>query len=286
MSLQLAEHLNSPVVSADSRQMFRDIPIGTAAPTVEEQSRVRHFFVGNLGLEDTYNASQYEKDALALLDNLSGPAALVSGGSMLYIDALCNGIDEMPDILPEIRENLKRRFEQNGLDDLLPELRLLDPDYYAQCDLKNHVRVIHALEVCYQTGRPFSSFRRNEKKSRPHEFIKIGLTRPREELFDRINRRVDIMVKEGFIEEARRVMPFRNLNSLNTVGFKEIFRYLDGEWELPFALDRMRKNTRVYAKKQMTWFQRDDSIHWFHPDDTEAILQFVNAKLNKSGVFI
>ncbi len=283
LSLTLAEYLGSPIISADSRQMFRDIPIGTAAPTAEEQSRVHHYFVGNLGLEDNYNASQFEKDSLALLDTLPGPAALVSGGSMLYIDALCNGIDEMPDILPDIRENLRLRYEENGLECLVAELRLLDPQYFAQCDLRNQVRVIHALEICYQTGRPFSSFRRKEKKARPHEFIKIGLTRPREELFDRINRRVDIMVKNGFIAEARRVFPFKHLNSLNTVGFKEIFQYINGEWELPFALDRMRKNTRVYAKKQMTWFQRDADIHWFHPDDKEAILEFVKTKLNESG---
>lgn len=275
VALRLAEHMGCPIISADSRQMFRDIPIGTAAPTAEEQRRVRHYFVGHLGLDAEYNAARYEGEALQLMQRLfrQHRRLLLSGGSMLYVDAVCNGIDSMPDVDPEVRARLRQRLETEGLQPLAEELLLRDPEYYRRCDVKNPVRVIHALEVCYTTGRTFSSFRRREQASaggaarnvRPFRIVKIGLNRPRAELFDRINRRVDVMVRDGFIEEARRVMPFRHLNSLNTVGYKEIFRCLDGEWELPFALDRIRKNTRVYAKKQLTWFLRDKSVQWFHP---------------------
>lgn len=291
VSLRLAEHLHCPIVSADSRQMFRDIPIGTAAPTAEEQSRVVHHFVGNLSLEDYYSASRYESEALSII--LSHFAQhrgcmLLSGGSMMYIDAVCDGIDEMPDINADVRATLKAEYAACGLAPLVEELRERDPEYAAQCDLQNHVRVIHALEICRQTGNTYTSLRqRNNKKytplresdhpsPRPFRIVKIGLDRPREELFDRINLRVTSMVEQGFLEEAHRVLPWRNYNSLNTVGYKEIFRYLDGEWPLAMTLDRIRKNTRVYAKKQLTWFRRDPSIHWFHPDQIDDIIAFVD----------
>lgn len=279
VSLSLAEHLQSPIISADSRQMFRDIPIGTAAPTPAEQSRVEHFFVGNLALDDYYSASRYEAEALDIITRLfeQGRNSLVlSGGSMMYIDAVCNGIDQMPDITPEIRNALKAEFAAEGLAPLVAELEQRDPEYAVQCDLKNHVRVIHALEICRQTGRPYSSFRTQSTVQRPFRIVKIGLDRPREELFDRINRRVTAMVEQGFIDEARRVYPWREYNSLNTVGFKELFRYLDGDWSLDMALDRIRKNTRVYAKKQLTWFRRDTSIRWFHPDHLDEIIEYVD----------
>lgn len=283
-SLALAEHLQSPVISADSRQMFRDIPIGTAAPTAAEQSRVEHFFVGNLSLDDYYSASRYETEATDVIMRLfeQGKNNLVlSGGSMMYIDAVCNGIDEMPDIVPEIRSALKAQFAEEGLPPLVDELLRLDPEYAAQCDLKNYVRVIHALEICRQTGRTYTSFRNGGSRShRPFRIVKIGLDRPREELFDRINRRVTAMVEQGFIDEARRVYPLREYNSLNTVGYKELFRFLDGEWPLDMALDRIRKNTRVYAKKQLTWFRRDASIRWFHPEHLDEIIEYVDLLTN------
>lgn len=282
VSLQLAEHLQCPIISADSRQMFRDIPIGTAAPTAEEQKRVKHYFVGTLGLEDYYSASRYETEAMEVITNLfqQGNRSLVlSGGSMMYIDAVCKGIDKMPDIQEDIRAALKAEYAAHGLEPLVDELTHRDPDYAAQCDLQNHVRVIHALEICRQTGQPYSSFRTRSEVRRPFRIVKIGLDRPREELFTRINLRVGQMVDAGFLDEAQRVMPYRSYNSLNTVGYKEAFKLLDGEWPLEMTLDRIRKNTRVYAKKQLTWFKRDESIRWFHPDNTQEILQYVDAIL-------
>lgn len=297
VSLRLAEHLGCPIVSADSRQMFRDIPIGTAAPTPEEQSRVEHFFVGHLALTDYYSASRYETEALSIIRagfDCHNGTMLLSGGSMMYIDAVCDGIDEMPDIREDVRQTLKTEYAERGLGPLVEELWARDPEYAAQCDLQNQVRVIHALEICRQTGATYTSLRtRNNKictrvcetdhpSPRPFRIVKIGLDRPRQELFDRINRRVDQMVEAGFIDEARRVLPWRQCNSLNTVGFKEMFRHLDGGWPLAMTLDRIRKNTRVYAKKQLTWFKRDDSIHWFHPDQFDAILRFVESAKTQS----
>lgn len=278
VSLRLAERLHCPIISADSRQMFRDIPIGTAAPTADEQRRVEHHFVGQLALEDYYSASRYETEAIALLDKLFADGTenvVMSGGSMMYVDAVCNGIDKMPDVSADVRQALKDDLAAHGLEALVDELKRLDPAYAVECDLKNPVRVVHALELCRQTGRPYSSFRTRTAVQRPFRIVKIGLNRPREELFDRINRRVTAMVEAGFIDEARRVLPWRDCNSLNTVGYKEIFKYLDGEWPLDTALDRIRKNTRVYAKKQLTWFQRDTTIHWFHPDQMDEIIEFV-----------
>lgn len=285
VSLELARHLNSPVINADSRQMFRDIPIGTAAPTAAEQGDVEHYFVGNLGLEDYYSASRYETEALQVIGDLikSGHDRLVvSGGSMMYVDALCYGIDPMPDIRDDIRQTLKDELATKGLEVLVAELQQLDPVYAATCDLRNPVRVVHALEIIRQTGTPYSDYRNRQrlddaKSQRPFRVVRIGLDRPREELFDRINRRVTQMVETGFIDEARRVAPWRHCNSLNTVGYKEIFRYLDGEWPLDMALDRIRKNTRVYAKKQLTWLHRDSTIHWFHPDNMSDILRHVDS---------
>lgn len=280
--LRIAERYGIPVISADSRQMYRDIPIGTAAPTEEEQSRAEHFFVGQLSLTDYYSASVYETQALKVIEDCfcrGMQRVLLSGGSMMYLDAVCNGIDAMPDISDNIREQLKAEYREGGLAPLVSELQRLDPDYAQQCDLNNQVRVIHALEICRQTGQPYSSFRKREKgdgQQRPFRILKIGLDRPREELFERINLRVTKMVEQGFVEEARRVLPWREQNSLNTVGFKEIFRYFDGDWPLEMTLDRICKNTRVYAKKQLTWFKRDATITWFHPDQIDQIIEFID----------
>ena len=253
-ALQVAEHFHAPILNADSRQIYRDIPIGTAAPTAEEQARVPHYFVGTLALDDYYSAARYEAEVMALLPRLFAERDVVvmSGGSMMYIDAVCNGIDDIPTISEETRTMMRTRYEQEGLEPLLAELRLADPEYYAQCDRRNYRRIIHALEVIYQSGKPFSSFRRGEVRERPFRIIKIGLQRPRPELFARINARVGQMMEQGWLDEVRRVMPYRHCNALNTVGYKELFQVLDGTWPLDFALARIAKNTRVYAKKQIT----------------------------------
>jgi len=269
LSLDLAEQLNSPIISADSRQFYQALPVGTAAPTKEELQRVQHYFVGNLQLTDYYSASQFETDVLRLLDNLfqNHKTILMNGGSMMYIDAVCKGIDDIPTIDEKLREDLKELYEKEGIDPIRSQLKLLDPVFYRQVDLQNHKRVIHALEVCLMAGKPYSSLRKNEIKQRPFNIVKIGLQRPREELYERINRRVDEMMAQGLLEEARAVYPFRHLNSLNTVGYKELFNYFSGEWTLDFAVEKIKQNTRIYSRKQMTWFKRDPEIRWFHPDE-------------------
>ena len=287
LSLRLAEKLGSPIISSDSRQLYRDLPIGTAAPTAEEQARVKHYMVGTLGLEDYYSASQFETDVLALLSILykERDAVVMTGGSMMYIDAVVKGIDDIPTVLPEIREALWREYAERGLQPLLDELRKADPKHYDEVDKQNYKRVIHAVEICRQTGKPYSSFRTNQRKQRPFQILQIGLQRDREELYERINLRVDKMMEAGLLDEARRVYPFRHLNSLNTVGYKELFRYFDGEWTLAEAVEKIKRNSRVYARKQMTWFKRNPDIVWFHPDDDEeAIFRFVNQKIAVTGL--
>lgn len=281
LSLQLAEFFRTSILNADSRQLYRDIPIGTAAPTIEEMQRVPHYFVGTLGLQDYYSAAQYETDAITLLDQLfrDRDVVLLSGGSMMYIDAVCHGIDDIPTIDELTRERMRERYEREGLEPLQNELRLLDPEYYQICDIRNPKRVVHALEICYMTGRTYTSFRRNAHKERPFRIIKIGLQREREELYRRIGLRVDQMVEQGLIEEARRVLPFRDCNSLNTVGYKELFRYFDGEWDLDFALEKVKRNTRVYSRKQVTWFKKDGKVAWFHPSAVEEIKLFIKKEL-------
>lgn len=277
LSLRIAEMLHTEILSSDSRQLYADLPIGTAAPTAGQLARVLHHFVGTLHLTDYYSAARYETEAIALLEQLFPihKTLLMTGGSMMYIDAVCKGIDDIPTISNEIRTHMKQRLEQEGLEALCRELSFRDPEYYERVDRKNYKRVIHALEIIEMSGKTYTSLRKNSIKERPFRIVKIGLDRPREELFERINTRVDEMLKEGLLEEARRVYPYRELNSLNTVGYKEMFRVLDGEWELPFAIERMKKNTRVYAKKQLTWFRRDPSIRWFHPSDEEAIFDYL-----------
>lgn len=277
LSLKVAERFNSPIISSDSRQLYRDLPIGTAAPTPEQQARVKHYFVGTLNLTDYYSASQFETDVLALLEQLHAtiPHVVMTGGSMMYIDAVCKGIDDIPTVTPEIREAIYQQFAQEGLAPILEELKAADPKHYEEVDRQNYKRVIHAVEICRMTGKPYSSFRTNTRKSRPFQIIKVGLTRDREELYDRINRRVDVMMEEGLLEEARSVYPYRALNALNTVGYKELFNYFSGEWTLDLAVEKIKRNSRVYARKQMTWFKHDPEIHWFHPDEEEAIFQFL-----------
>ncbi|MDY3913659.1 MAG: tRNA (adenosine(37)-N6)-dimethylallyltransferase MiaA [Phocaeicola sp.] len=268
LSLSIATALDCEIISADSRQLYRDMQIGTAAPTAEQLQTVPHHFVGTLGLEEYYSAAQYETDVLNFLSTafLQHDKMLLTGGSMMYIDAVCDGIDDIPTISTEVREKVMQKYKTEGLEVLCEELRSLDPQHYAEVDLKNPRRVIHAIEVCYMTGNTFSSFRTRTRKERPFHILKIGLQREREELFNRINARVDAMIEGGLVEEARRLYSYRHLNALNTVGYKELFAYFDGEMDLSVAIEKIKKNTRIYAKKQMTWFKKDTDIHWFHPD--------------------
>ena len=267
-SLRLAEQLRSPILSADSRQLYKDLAIGTAAPAVADLQRVQHYFVGILELTDYYSASRFEEDALRLLTELfeTHDTIIMSGGSMMYIDAVCKGIDDIPTIDETLRQDIRSLYEKEGLDTIRQQLKLLDPVFYRQVDLQNPKRVIHALEICLMTGKPYSTLRTNTAKERPFRIQKIGLTRNREELYDRINRRVDQMIENGWLDEARRVYPHRHLNSLNTVGYKELFQYFDGTWSLEFAVEKIKQNTRIYARKQMTWFRRDKEIVWVHPE--------------------
>jgi len=281
LSLKIAENYHTEIISADSRQLYADLKIGTAAPTREQLERVRHHFVGTLQLTDYYSAAQYEADVLNTLNQLFQihPVVLLTGGSMMYVDAVCKGIDDIPTVDRETRELMIHRYETEGLERLCAELKLLDPEYYNIVDLKNPKRVVHALEICYMTGKTYTSFRTRSNKKRPFHILKIGLKRDREELYERINRRVDQMIDEGLVEEARSVYPYRHLNSLNTVGYKEIFNYLDGTWTLPFAIEKIKQNSRIYSRKQMTWFKRDTDIAWFHPDETDKIEAYIQENI-------
>lgn len=283
LCLQLARHYGIPIVNADSRQIYRDLKIGTAAPTEAELRQVRHYFVGTLGLDDYYSASLYEEQAMQLLGQLfqTSDLALLTGGSMMYIDAVCNGIDDIPTVDDVTRETLKQRLADEGLESLCNELRRLDPEHYEVVDRKNPRRVVHALEICLMTGQTYTSFRKNERKERPFRIVKIGLARPREELYERINRRVDQMMSDGLLDEARRLYPLRHLNALNTVGYKEMFAFLDGTWTLEEAVERLKGNTRRYARKQLTWFKKDEEVTWFAPDEIERIIQHVDLIRNK-----
>lgn len=275
LSLQIAEFFKTDIVSADSRQLYSDLKIGTAAPTIEQLSRVNHHLVGTLKLTDYYSAAMYEEEVLGILQQLfsSKDTVILTGGSMMYVDAICKGIDDIPTVDRETREMMMQKYQTEGLEQLCAELKLLDPEYYNIVDLKNPKRVIHALEICYMTGKTYTSYRKQEKKERPFNIIKIGLIRDRKELYQRINLRVDQMMEEGLIEETKQFVEYKHLNSLNTVGYKEIFNYLDGTWELPFAVEKIKQNSRIYSRKQMTWFKRDNDITWFHPDQKDEILK-------------
>lgn len=277
LSIRIAENLEIPIISSDSRQLYADIPIGTAAPTPSQLARVKHYFIGTLKLTDYYSAAQYEQDVLTLLNTLfkEKDIALITGGSMMYIDAVCKGIDDIPTITDETRQQVLEHYQKDGLNTLQNELKDLDPEYYNIVDQQNQKRIIHALEIIRQTGKTYTSLRTRTLKARPFDILKIGLSRPRPELFERINERVDQMMSQGLMDEVKKVYPLRELNSLNTVGYKELFNVLNGEWSLEMATERIKKNTRVYAKKQMTWFKRDAEIHWFHPDEEEAVMQLI-----------
>lgn len=258
LSVALAQRLNACIISADSRQLYKELPIGTAAPTLEEQQQVPHYMVGIATLTEHYSAARYECEVIPLIEKLleTNPYVLLVGGSMLYIDAIIKGIDDIPDVNPKVREQLYRRWEEEGLAPILEDLRRVDPAYYDYVDKCNYKRVIHGLEIFYTSGKPFSSYRTNVAKERSFNMIALELTRPRGELYERINSRVEQMLQMGWLEEARMVYPFRYLNSLNTIGYKELFDYFDGSCSLEEAVFRIASNTRNYARKQMTWFKK------------------------------
>lgn len=275
LAISLAHLLGGEIICADSRQIYRDIPIGTAAPTADELAAAPHHLTGFLDLADYYSAARFEEDVMALLPKIwrRGHETILCGGSMMYVDAVINGIDHLPDISPEIREAALRIYTERGIEAVRQELHRLDPDYYAQVDINNHKRMVHAIEITMQAGVPYSSLRSGVRKERDFDVIKMAIDFPRQQLFDRINRRVKAMIDAGMIDEARRVYPLRHLNSLNTVGYKELFAAFDGTMPMDIAIPRIAKNTRVYAKKQLTWLRRDDTVHWLPPTDTlEAAL--------------
>lgn len=279
LCIKIAERLNTVIINADSRQMFRELPIGTAAPNKDEMKRVKHFFVGNLSITDYYNASMFENDVMHLLDSLFAEkdVVLMSGGSMMYIDAVCNGIDDIPTVKEDIRQQVKTDFERDGLDAMRRRLEQLDPEYYAIVDKNNPKRIIHAVEICMSTGKTYTSFRTNKKKERPFKIIKIGVTRERAELYDCIDKRVDEMMAAGLPDEAQRMYPHRGLNALNTVGYKELFDYFDGKCTIDEAVFRIKYDTHKYCRKQLTWFKRDKETQWFSPENVEEIIKYIDS---------
>ena len=277
LCLDIARHFDIPIINADSRQIYKELSIGTAKPTAEERQQVRHYFVDILNLQDYYSASLFETQVMDLLSELFKQSnyALMAGGSMMYIDAVCDGIDDIPTIDDETRATMKQRLADEGLQKLCEELQRLDPEYYEIVDRQNPKRVVHALEICTMTGRTYTSFRRKERSQRPFRIVKIGLNRDREELYNRINARVDKMMQQGLLKEAETFYPMRELNALNTVGYKELFEYFNGCWSLDEAVERIKGNTRRYARKQLTWYKKDPLIRWFHPDNKQAIIDYI-----------
>lgn len=281
LCLQIAEHYDTPIINADSRQIFAELPIGTAAPTPEQLQRVKHYFVGSHHINDYYSAAMYESDVLSLLEKLFfiHDVVLLSGGSMMYIDAVCKGIDDIPTVDKATRELYKQRLNTEGLPILLEDLKRLDPEHYNIVDKQNPRRVVHALEICYMTGKTYTSFRTNTIKKRPFNIIKIGLSRPREELYERINQRVLHMMELGLEAEARQLYPMKGLNSLNTVGYKEMFKYIEGTIPREEAIRQIQSNTRQYMRKQITWYKKDDTIQWFSPNNIEDILNCIDKNI-------
>lgn len=277
--ISIARHLHCEIINCDSRQLYESIPIGTAAPTAEQMLKVRHHFVGILPLDRYFSASMYEEAVCKLVEESCHDTFLLTGGSMMYIDAVCNGIDELPTVRDEIREEMKRRLADEGLDALDRELSQLDPQHWQNIDHNNPRRILHALEICHQTGKPYSSFLSHSKKERPFNILKIGLTRPREEMYERINLRVLKMMDDGLEDEARKVYPLRHHNSLNTVGYKELFDFFDGTTDLEEAVRRIQSNTRRYMRKQETWFKRDKTIKWFAPTEIKEIIKYIDISL-------
>lgn len=281
LAIEIAQYFETEIISADSRQFYKELNIGVASPSTEELSQAKHHFIANLSINDTYNVSKFETEALQCLENifLTHDIAIIVGGSGLYIDAICKGIDELPDTEDELRNEIKETFFREGIEFLRNQLKILDTEYYHQVDLANPKRLMRAIEVCLTTGKPYSSLRVNQQKPRPFNVLKIGITRPREILYDIINQRVDIMVENGLIEEVKNLLPYKNLNALNTVGYKELFAYFNGECKLEEAIEKIKVNTRHYAKRQLTWFRKDENTYWSNANERQTILSFIKNNL-------
>lgn len=281
LAIRLAQELNTEIISSDSRQIYRELRIGTAVPPQKDLDAIKHHFIHSHSISDYYSASMFEEEAMKTLNELfqTKDSVVMTGGSMMYIDAVCKGIDELPTVDEKLRNQLVADFEQNGIEHLRLQLKKLDPEYYDQVDLKNPKRLLHAIEICMMTGKPYSSFRTKTIKERPFQIIKIGLNRDRTELYDRINLRVDQMMDEGLEAEARIAYPSRKLNSLNTVGYKELFAYFDGEISLDKAVELIKRNTRHYARKQLTWFRKDETTQWFQPEQADEVIAWLNDQL-------
>jgi len=281
-SIQLAQHFQTEILSADSRQFYREMRIGTAFPEPEELAAVKHHFIGNLSIDEDYNVAKYEEEVLAVLEKLfiKHDVVFLCGGSGLYIDAVCKGIDELPDYDPELRKKLKTELKDMGIEAFARKLKELDPEYYEVVDLNNPNRLLRAMEVCIQTGKTYTSLRKDTAKPRPFTIIKIGLNTDREALFQKIEDRVDEMMEKGLLEEVKSLLPQRSNNALNTVGYKELFLYLDGDFSLEQAIEKIKTNTRRYAKRQLTWFKRDEDIHWYKPDELDAVISLLSNHLN------
>ncbi len=288
LSIKVASQLGCSIISGDSRQIYREMKIGTASPTTEQLRMVPHYMIGTKSIFDYYNAYEYEKEALAIADELfkESDTIVLTGGSMMYIDAFCNGIDELPTVDSELRNDLQEVYNQKGIEYMRGQLKLLDPHFYRQVDLKNAKRIIHAIEICLMTGRPYSELRKNTRKSRPFNLIKTGLDMNRQELHQRINNRVDAMMEKGLEEEARELYPYRQYNALNTVGYRELFAYFDNHISLEKAVALIQRNTRRYARKQLSWFRRDKEMSWFTPDNSNEVIKFVQSKIKRVGVRI
>lgn len=279
LSIDIARHFGTHIISSDSRQIYKEMRIGTAVPSAEQLAAVPHYFIQTKSVKDYYNSWQFEVEALERIRSLfeSRDVVVMSGGSMLYIDAVCKGIDDIPTISPELRAELMEVYEREGLERIREMLKELDPVFYGQVDLNNGKRVLHAVEVCRMAGVPYSSLRTNKPKDRGFRILRIGLNRDCEELYARIDRRVEMMMDEGLEAEARALFPLRHLNALNTVGYKELFDYFEGQYDLAEAVRLIQRNSRRYARKQLSWFRRDDDIHWFHPDHVTEIMDFLAA---------
>jgi tRNA dimethylallyltransferase len=281
LSVHLANRFGSSIISCDSRQFYREMNIGTAKPTPEELTLAEHHFVGHISVTDRYSCGMFELEALQKLEEIfiSNQVALMVGGSMLYIDAVCKGIDDFPAPEPELRKNLHNVLNTEGIEALRAQLKLLDPEYYSKVDLKNPQRILKGVEVSLQTGKPYSSFLLQKAKQRNFEIVTIGLNRPREELYERINQRVDAMIAKGLVEEVRSLLPNRNLVALKTVGYSEVFDFLDGKIAFEKAVELIKRNSRHYAKRQITWWQRNSSIEWFHPNDIITIEEYIKERI-------
>lgn len=281
LGISLAKHFNCEIVSADSRQFYKEMSIGTAVPSTDELSQAKHHFIQHKSIKDAYTVGDFEKDALDTLDILfaNNRYAILVGGSGLYVDAVVKGLDYFPEVHPDIRKKLQEEYEHNGIKSLQDQLKTLDPEHYNKVDLQNPHRVIRALEICLSSGQSYSSFLTNPKKERPFNILKIGLTADREVIYERINLRVDIMMKEGLLNEVKSLYAHKSLNALNTVGYKEIFKHLDGTWDLDFAVSEIKKNTRRFAKRQLTWFRKDSEIKWFdYQEESQSIIDYINKK--------